>query len=178
MLSFTKINGVRVATLDDLPRIAIVAAAAFFWSPTFRFQRPRYKEFPTDTLHSYSSEYEATIRNPAYVVLVAEDVLEADEAEHVYKALQSAYRPPRPREYGIVGVCSVLLKPESCYVGLLQPASKHVSATKTDPNEATNTAQGYSAFRTEQQPMRRMARDQCAEALGVYELITGPPKLE
>jgi hypothetical protein len=177
MLSFPNINGVRVATLDDLPRIAIVAAAAFFWSPTFRFQRPHYKEFPTDTLHSYLSEYEATIQNPAYVVLVAEDVLEADEAEHVYKALQSAYRSPHPRKYGIVGVCSILLKPESLYVGLLQPASKHVSATRTGPNEATNTAEGYSGFRTEQ-TIRRMARDQCAEALGVYEFITGPPKLE
>jgi hypothetical protein len=48
---------------------------------------------------------------------------------------------------------------------------------RADPNEATNTAEGYSGSRPEQ-TIRYMTRDQCVEALGVYESITGPPKLE
>jgi hypothetical protein len=122
------VNGVRLATLDDLPRIAIVAAAAFFWSPTFRFQRPYYHEFPADTLASYWSEYAQAIEDPACVVLIAEDLLEADEAEHIYKALRSACPLSRPGQKAIVGVCSITLKPGSCYVGHFQPAGKHVSA--------------------------------------------------
>jgi hypothetical protein len=122
------VNGVRLATLDDLPRIAIVATAAFFWSPTFRFQRPYYQEFPADTLASYWSEYKQAMEDPACVVLITEDVLEADEAEHIYKALRSACPLSRLGQKAIVGVCSITLKPGSCYVGHFQPAGKHVSA--------------------------------------------------
>jgi hypothetical protein len=50
MLSLPSVDGVRLATLEGLPRIAIVAAAAFFWSPTFRVQRPHYKEISPGTL--------------------------------------------------------------------------------------------------------------------------------
>lgn len=134
------VDGVRLATLNDLPRIAIVAAAAFFWSPTFRFQRPHYQEFPADTLASYWAEYEEAIKDPACVVLVTEDVLDAGEAEHVYKALQPACLLYFPRHKGIVGVCSIMLKPNSCYVGHFQPAGKLISAAQFDPRQTAETA--------------------------------------
>jgi hypothetical protein len=126
MISTPSVDGVRLATLADLDRIAIVAAAAFFWSPTFKFQRPRYRDFPSDTVASYLTEYAAGINDPACAVLVAEDDLETDEAEHVYDALRSVYQSPRPRQRGIVGVCSLTLKPGSCYTDCFQPAGKHV----------------------------------------------------
>lgn len=44
---------VRLATLADLPRIASVASAGFFWSPSFQFQRPYHANYPDDTLSSY-----------------------------------------------------------------------------------------------------------------------------
>lgn len=124
------INGVRLATLNDLHRISIVAAAAFFFSPTFRFQRPRYREFPADTVASYRIEYENAINDPAFVVLVAEDILESDEAEHVYDELRFACPASCAGKKGIVGICSFKLKPGSCYAGHLQPAGKHVSAER------------------------------------------------
>jgi hypothetical protein len=127
MSSPPSINGVRLAKLEDLARISIVAAAAFFWSPTFRFQRPHYRDFPADTVASYAIEYEKAIRDPACVVLIVEDVLEPDEAEHVYEALRPALRPPLSGEKGIVGVCSFTLKPGSRYVGRFDSASKPVS---------------------------------------------------
>jgi hypothetical protein len=90
MLPSPNIDGVRLATLEDLDRISVVAASAFIWSSTFRFQRPYFNSFPTDTIASYRIEYERAIRDPACVVIVAEDVLESDEAEHVYEALRFA----------------------------------------------------------------------------------------
>ncbi|KAH8717055.1 hypothetical protein GQ44DRAFT_624209 [Phaeosphaeriaceae sp. PMI808] len=158
MLSYPSVNGVRLATLDDLDRISIVAAAAFFWSPTFRFQRPHYKEFPADTVASYRTEYEAAINDPTYVVLVAEGVLEVGEVEHMYEALRTTYQPPRLGQKGIVGVCSLKLKPNSPYTGQLQPAS-----SRSPPTQRTSHI---------------LVRDQCAEARKVYENVTGPPKLK
>lgn len=131
MLSIPEIEGVRLATTRDLPRIAVVAAAAFFWSPSFRYQRPRYKEFPADTVASYWNEYDRAILHPACVVLVAEDNLDPNEAEHVYDALRPCL-PTAQGPRGIVGVCSFTLKKDSCYASLLQPAGELVSDTRSD----------------------------------------------
>ncbi|EAT84842.1 hypothetical protein SNOG_07376 [Parastagonospora nodorum SN15] len=144
-----QVHSVRIATLDDLPRIAFVAASAFFWSPTFRYQRPHYGEYPKDTLASYWNEYEESIRDPAYVVLVAEDFIETDEADHVYEALKSACRPSTPGRKVIVGLCSVLLKPGSSYTGHFQSTSKHVR-TMTPRAETLN----ISRFSREHPPIQ------------------------
>ncbi|KAF1916881.1 hypothetical protein BDU57DRAFT_517268 [Ampelomyces quisqualis] len=156
MMPVPSINGVRLATLNDLHRISIVAAAAFFWSPTFRFQRPRYREFPADTVASYRTEYENAIQDPAFVVLVAEDILQPDEAEHVYEALRFACPSSCAGKKGIVGVCSFKLKPGSCYVSHLQPA-------------------GYNDLRCGPRSEYRK-RDQCPEAVEIYEAVTSRPK--
>jgi hypothetical protein len=137
MLSFSNINGVRLATLEDLDRISIVAASAFFWSPTFRFQRPHYRDFPADTIASYRIEYEKAIRDPTCVVIVAEDILESDEAEHVYEALRYrfAHQSPILGQESIVGVCSFTLKPD------LHAASKHVSSYARIQTASLNSCQ-------------------------------------
>jgi hypothetical protein len=118
------INGIRLATFEDLHRISLVAAAAFFSSPTFRFQRPHYKDFPSDTVASYFAEYRKTIEDATCVVLVAEDILEEDEDEQVYKALRYTYNVDVPNKKGIVGVCSFRLKPGSLYQSV--SSCKHV----------------------------------------------------
>ncbi|KAH3910185.1 hypothetical protein HBI56_222680 [Parastagonospora nodorum] len=151
-----QVHSVRIATLDDLPRIAFVAASAFFWSPTFRYQRPHYGEYPKDTLASYWNEYEESIRDPAYVVLVAEDFIETDEADHVYEALKSACRPSTPGRKVIVGLCSVLLKPGSSYTGHFQ---------------STNSPESIHQFKH-----MDLKRDQCADATKIYRSVMGPPK--
>jgi hypothetical protein len=104
-------DGLRLATMDDLPRIATVAAAGFFHSPTFQFQRTRYAEYPDDTLLSYWQDYHASILDPECVVLVAQDVLIDVEGCQVYDALRraAAYTPGTGPlgVQGIVGVASV-----------------------------------------------------------------------
>ncbi|PVH98943.1 hypothetical protein DM02DRAFT_656902, partial [Periconia macrospinosa] len=86
---------VRIATIQDLERIATVAAAGFFHSPTFKYQRRYHAKYPDDTLLSYKSEYRDSILDPDCVVLVAEDDVKDHEGLHVYDALRSAvaYKP-------------------------------------------------------------------------------------
>ncbi|KAH7075702.1 hypothetical protein BKA63DRAFT_469992 [Paraphoma chrysanthemicola] len=171
------IDGVRLATFADLERIAIVAAAAFFWSPTFRFQRPWYREHPEDTIASYLADYTAALKDPACAVLVAEDDLEADEAGHVYEALRSAYPCPPLRQKGIVGVCSLSLKPGSGYMGCFQPTSKQVSCAARC-QATTKPAQGHDGVRLQPQMVpKSQKRDQSEEAMKIYGSATGPVKL-
>ncbi|KAH6870523.1 hypothetical protein BKA58DRAFT_385224 [Alternaria rosae] len=104
---FPSVEGVRLATSDDLGRISLVAAAAFLSSPSFQFQRLCYRDFPSETIASYFVQYEKAIRYPAYVVLVAEDSIEEDESEYVYEALRASFKLAIPTQRGIVGVCSI-----------------------------------------------------------------------
>lgn len=124
-------DGVRLATTKDLPRIATVAAAGFFWSPTFRFQRPYYAQYPTDTILSYQKEYHSAILDPACIVLVAEDAPIESETESVYEALRVApvygHGKDASSRKVVVGVASIVIKPGSCYIGLFQTRSKLVS---------------------------------------------------
>ncbi|KAF2689293.1 hypothetical protein K458DRAFT_413590 [Lentithecium fluviatile CBS 122367] len=154
-------DGLRLATMDDLPRIATVAAAGFFHSPTFQFQRGRYAEYPDDTLLSYWKDYHASILDPGCIVLVAEDKLVDAEGEKVYDALwgAAAYTPgagPLGVEV-VVGVASIIMKPDSCYKGRFQ----------------TKGHADGSALRT---ALLDLSRDQCKEANRIYSEATGPAK--
>jgi hypothetical protein len=155
-----QVPSVRIATLDDLSRIAFVAASAFFWSPTFRYQRPHYEEYPKDTLASYYTEYEESIRDPAYVVLVAEDTLETDEAGHVYEALKSVCWPSTPGRKVIVGLCSIFLKPGSPYTGHFQSTSKPVG-TIMPRAEILNCFCRFSRSHRSIQELEPEARSMC-----------------
>ncbi|KAH7116897.1 hypothetical protein B0J11DRAFT_103544 [Dendryphion nanum] len=115
---------VRLATLSDLPRIATVAAAGFFHSPTFQFQRPYYAQFVEDTLSSYWKEYHQEIQDAAVVVLVVEDLWDDSEHDSAYEALRTS--PSYCARNGsqgrvVVGVCSIDLKPGSWRIGRFQP---------------------------------------------------------
>lgn len=177
MLAFPSVQGVRLATLDDLHRISIVAAAAFFWSPTFRFQRPRHMDFPADTIASYFVEYEAAIRDPSCVVLVAEDIIDRNEADHVHDALRFAFREAPWQQRNVVGVCSLNLKPASGYAGYFQPPSKHVHTEASDTDITAIVTPGSLSPSTRHQ-IHDLKRDQCATALEFYNAVTRPAKLE
>ncbi|KAK1913535.1 hypothetical protein P3342_005472 [Pyrenophora teres f. teres] len=160
MASLPSVHGVRVATQDDLHRISTVAAAAFFSSPTFQFQRPLHHRFSSDTIASYFMQYDAAIRDPLCLVLVAEDTLEADEAKHVYEALRGAFSSQPSDCQAIVGVCSIQLKPNSSYVD-------HLQQRPTLASPATN-----------QPGVNDLQRDQSAEAVAIYNQVTRPAKLK
>ncbi|KAF2190761.1 hypothetical protein K469DRAFT_392320 [Zopfia rhizophila CBS 207.26] len=158
--SLPPFDHVRLATLNDLPRVATVAAAGFFWSPTFQFQRPYYAAHPEDTIASYFAEYQAAIHDPASVVIVAEDSWNEDERASVYEALRRiSSSKPKMTSSGkvVVGVCSINLKPGSRRVGQFQTVD-HVDPPERD------------AVQNMQQ------RDQCPKALEIYSKATAPAK--
>ena len=69
----------RLASLTDVPRIAVVATSGFRYSPVFQWERPYHEKYPEDTLMSYKSMFAERIKNPEYIVLVASDAYDPDE---------------------------------------------------------------------------------------------------
>ncbi|ORY00360.1 hypothetical protein BCR34DRAFT_112754 [Clohesyomyces aquaticus] len=153
-------NTLRLATLNDLPRVALVAAAGFYHSPTFQFQRPYYAEFPHDTVAAYWNEYRKAILDPATVVLVSEDMWDPNESQAVYEALRriAAFNHrPSPTCKVIVGICSINLKPGSWRIGQFQTGN-HVHSPPPAPAPETQN------------------RDQNPRTLELYGEATGPAK--
>lgn len=136
-----------------------VGPAAFFSSPMFKFQRNHYQKFPSDTIASYSVQYEKALRDAACVVLVAEDVIDENESKHVYDALRGFFKSAVLKQGGIVGVCSIQLKSESAYNHQFQPP---------DVLASLNERLGVNG----------LERDQSAEGVEIYNAITRPSKLE
>ncbi|PSN63811.1 hypothetical protein BS50DRAFT_89484 [Corynespora cassiicola Philippines] len=169
---------VRLATLDDLPRIATVAAAGFFWSPTFQFQRPYHAEFPEDTLLSYRSEYDAAIRDPATVVLVAEDDFREAECERVYDALRSTpmYNASLgPKRRVVVGISSLYLRPGSSYIGKFQGGCKVIRAVTLSSDRGADSTEA-DGIPGQPEVFTNLERDCCARANQVYSAATNPAK--
>ncbi|KAJ8120053.1 hypothetical protein ONZ43_g3140 [Nemania bipapillata] len=84
---------VRLAKLADIPRIGVVAAASFYHSSWFGYERPHYEKYPFDTLSSYRDSFRKAIQDPDSVVLVVEDSLDQTESQQVYDALAKVYPP-------------------------------------------------------------------------------------
>lgn len=158
MDSLPKIDGVRPARLDDLGRIALVAAAGFYYSPVFHYQRPYYDAFPEDTIASYQAEYESVMLDPNSIVLVAEQVPDANETDKAYKALQRLC-PSKPQTGSngkvVVGVASISLPPNSKRSGVIQ-------------------LKGTSTYHVQTEP--RQQRDQCTKGGELYSEATAPAK--
>jgi hypothetical protein len=64
----------RLATAADLPRIADLSVLGFKDSEIFRFERPRYQEFPQDAVSAFSNIYRTQLLDPIAVVVVVEDL--------------------------------------------------------------------------------------------------------
>ena len=63
----------RLASLQDVRRLAVVATLGFRDSEIFRFGRPHYDQFPQDAVAAFRNSFRDQICNPRAVVVVAED---------------------------------------------------------------------------------------------------------
>jgi hypothetical protein len=92
-----------LASLQDVPRIAVVSTLGFQESEIFRFERPKHDQYPQDTLTAFRNLFREQISDPNSVV-VAEDVRlpGGDQSSLVDDADDSAVNPHRI----VVGVCS------------------------------------------------------------------------
>lgn len=128
----------RLATLKDIPRIGLVAAASFYHSPYFHYQRPDHQKFPFDTVASYRAQFTEAILGKDSVVIVAEDTPENDEIDHVYDELKEVYRS---RNHAtslssskiVIGVCSLNLQANSARSGQFVPEWSDASPPHPDP---------------------------------------------
>ncbi|KUJ07815.1 uncharacterized protein LY89DRAFT_725553 [Mollisia scopiformis] len=68
-------GNLRLATAAaDLPRIADLSVLGFRDSEIFRFERPRYQEFPQDAVAAFSNIYRTQLLDPLAIVVVVEDL--------------------------------------------------------------------------------------------------------
>lgn len=113
---------VRQASSSDMRRIAIVASAAFYHSPSFKYERPDYRRYPQDTLADYQAMFESAAADESSLVMVIEDSFRPDEADFVYPELRDSClrleHTHQDRE--VVAVMSAVLSPDSHRRGLHQ----------------------------------------------------------
>ena len=117
--SVPPLGELRLAVPSDLFRIAIVAAAAFRYSPLFRWERPYHKQYSGDTLLSYQTQFKSAMQNDEFAVLVVEDNYRPDEsnATEAIIPLHNGWQAPGKDTKVIVGVASIKLEPSSKHRG-------------------------------------------------------------
>jgi hypothetical protein len=101
----------RLATSDDLQRLGLVAAAGFYYSPVFHYERPHHKSYPQDTFLSYEEQFGTALNSGDFVIVVAEDYCEPDEDSQTEVTFPSerGWQPPAAGEKVIVGLASIRL---------------------------------------------------------------------
>jgi len=121
-------GALRLASLGNLPRIGIVAAAGFKYSQVFEFTRPYHNQYPEDTIKDYQRIFRGQILDPEWIVLVKEDKFDPNESEGAGGELEVGNGLPESTgstknsiEKVIVGVCSWKLEDSSCRKGGFQP---------------------------------------------------------
>jgi hypothetical protein len=121
------------------------------------------------------------IMDPSTVVLVAEDAVDADEAEKVYEALRQCplHRPGRPPQVKVVvGVCTISLRPGSALIGQFQNDEKGCKLVRffKAPTVVTDRSQAYVESLEVRALLSELSRDQSAEAIKEYENATAQAK--
>ncbi|KAH8804576.1 hypothetical protein F5884DRAFT_859200 [Xylogone sp. PMI_703] len=117
----------QLASLSDLPRIGVVAAAGFKHSQVFEFTRPYHDQYPGDTIKDYQHIFRRQILDPEWIVLIRQDVFDSKEDENEISIgernghSESAGSSRAPMKKVIVGVCSWKLEKKSRKKGGFQP---------------------------------------------------------
>ena len=141
----------RLATPFDIARIGLVAAAAFYYSDVFQYERPDHKKYPKDTVASYRKSFSEAIFDDASVVIVAEEEQKADEAEHANEELRKIWPKAVEGERVIVGVLVIsfasgsrrvgqfkqgaVTQPQCQWPALLTPLGDALSRPRYDPED-------------------------------------------
>ncbi|KAI3335928.1 hypothetical protein F4824DRAFT_462904 [Ustulina deusta] len=66
-------HSLRLAVASDIERIADISVIGFKDSEIFRYERPRYADFPEDAVASFANIYRTQLLDPLAVVIVAQD---------------------------------------------------------------------------------------------------------
>jgi hypothetical protein len=126
------LGSLRLATIRDVPRIAVVATAGFYYSPVFPWERRYHHQYPEDTFKSYEKMFADIIRDPEYVTLVVEDSFQSTENSRTGANITTdPDQPiPQPGESIIVGAASWKLQSGSARKGQFVDHEDLTSPTK------------------------------------------------
>lgn len=117
------LGSLRLAVMQDVPRIATVAAAGFFYSPVFAWERRFHSDYPRDTMQSYEKMFADIICDPQYIAIVASDAY--DPTEHLKSSATIVPDVPgpdlTPGHQVITGVATWRLQPRSSRVRQFVP---------------------------------------------------------
>jgi len=105
----------RLASPQDVPRMALVSTLGFRDSEIFKFERPWYDRYPQDTIASFTNLFHEQINDPNSVVIVAEDVELPEEDPGTPSEGPDDTMVPRKRV--VVGVCSWVFQADSARKG-------------------------------------------------------------
>nr|POE54283.1 delta(24)-sterol reductase [Quercus suber] len=106
-------HGVRLATPEDLPRMADLSVLGFKESEIFRYERPEYNKFPVDAVASFYNIYRSQLKNPRAIVVVAEDFKKSDEISHLPNQNGEPDSGDAPAKRVVVGVGVWILPKDS-----------------------------------------------------------------
>lgn len=117
------LGALRLATLRDVPRIATVATAGFYYSPVFTWERRFHHQYPTDTFQSYSKMFADIVLDPQYVVLVVKDSYDPAEGDKSAATIAPDREMPllQRGDSVIVGAATWKLEPDSRRMGQFVP---------------------------------------------------------
>ena len=110
--SHPPLPSLRLAAAADITRMADLIVLGFKDSEIFRYERPRYQEFPQDAVASFANLYRAQLLDSRSVVVVAEDWQRPDEASHFpfpSSENDSSDRTDAPAKRVVVGVACWIL---------------------------------------------------------------------
>jgi hypothetical protein len=117
------LGSLRLAMMQDVPRIATVATAGFYYSPVFAWERRFHSQFPLDTMQAYEKMFADVISDPQYIAIVATDAY--DPKEHLKSGATIVPDVPGPDlQHGdqvVAGVATWKLQPGSSRVGQFMP---------------------------------------------------------
>jgi hypothetical protein len=101
---------IRQAVPGDLRRVGLVVMLGFSSSPVFKYERPRYLDYPGDTYYDYCLQIVDHFLNPNTRIYVSEDSYAPDEEGHVPKNFPKQFFCPATGDKVIasVAICSGL----------------------------------------------------------------------
>ncbi|MCJ1445532.1 MAG: hypothetical protein MMC23_006037 [Stictis urceolatum] len=132
------LGSLRLASIADVPRLAVVATAGYCYSPMFAWERPKHHRFPLDTFKSYEKMLADPIRDPDSIVLVAEAGYLPYEHQKTGAIIKPDVELPvlLPNQTVVVGVAAFKLEPTSCRRGqFMDPNDTDPCSPSFEPGE-------------------------------------------
>ena len=108
--SYPTLPSLRLATAADIPRLADLSVLGFKDSEIFRYERPRYKDFPQDAIASFANIYRSQLLDPRGVVIVTEEWQQLGQVSHFSCDKDNSLDPAeKTLKRVVVGVASWVL---------------------------------------------------------------------